>query len=141
MIETVGLVEPWIYHRLSTDTALLTLVNIGSISGTLSVEVLPTPYVTFLCQSPRDVVGNAGQRISTDNLYMIKAVAQTGTWDDILPIADRIDALFHLSGQVISVSGGSLSSVRQSVVQYPEVDDGLQYRHLGGIFRIRASAN
>lgn len=140
MIETVEIAEKWLYSVLSGDAALAGLVS-DRISGTLSPELLDTPYVTFLMQASRDVSAVNGIRISTDNLYIVKGVAQTSTWDDLIPIANRIDALVHRTGGVVSFGGGSLTSTREMTFQQAEVDSGLQYRHLGGIFRIRASAD
>lgn len=141
MIETVDMVEPWIYDRLASDSQILALVGVDSISGTLSATPLTPPYVTFLMNSTVDVITAAGgDRISTENLYVIKAVAASGSWDDVRAAANRIDALFHLPNTVVTLGGGSLSSIRERVVSYPEIDEGVQYRHLGGIFRIRASA-
>lgn len=140
MVETIDLVEPWLYSALSSDPQLVEMVGVDSISGTLSPEVLDPPYVTFLMQSTRDVSEVAGIRISTDNLYIVKAVAQTGSWDDVRPIANRISGLLHRPHEVVSLPTGSLTCTRERIVQYPEVDEGLQYRHLGAIFRIRASA-
>lgn len=140
MIETVGIIETWLWDTLSADATLMGLVD-NSLSGTLSSEALTVPYVTFLMQSSRDVVGNAGQRISTDNLYVVKGVTQSGSWDDGEAIAERIDALLHRPSAVMTSGSGSLTCIREQIVQYPEVQDGIQYRHLGGIFRIRASAD
>lgn len=142
MIETTGLIDPWIYGTLSEDSTLMGLIGgLDHLSGTLSAVPLETPYVTFLCQSSRDVGGVGGIRISTDNLYIVKAVAQGGTWDDVSQIASRVDYLLHRPGSVMTEGSGSLSCIRESIVQYPEVTEGLQYRHLGGIYRIRASAD
>lgn len=137
--ETVDLIEPWIYDSLASDSELLALVGLSSISGTLSVGELTPPYVTFMNQSSRDVTGNSGIIISTANLYMIKAVARTGSWDDVKPIAARIFALFHRPNTEIDVPGGSLTSHRENIINYAEVTDGVQYRHLGAVYRIRAS--
>lgn len=139
-IETVEIADTWLYATLSGDSALAVLVG-DRISGTLSGEPLATPYVTFLCQSTLDVNGVGGARISTDNLYAVKAVAQASSWDDVVPIANRISALLHRPNQVVTTAAGSLTSVRQNLIQYPEVDEGVQYRHLGAVFRIRASAD
>jgi hypothetical protein len=140
VIETVEIAEEWLYATLSTDTALAALVS-DRISGTLSPELLVMPYVTFLMQSSRDVSAVGGIRISTDNLYIVKAVAQTSTWDDLTPIASRIDYLIHRPGSVMIEGGGSLTCTRERVHQLAEVDEGLQYRQLGGVYRIRASAD
>lgn len=141
MIETVEIADTWLYGTLSADGALAALVG-DRVSGTLSGTPLGTPYVTFLCQSAVDILGVGGQRISVDTLYEVKGVAQASSWDDVLPIARRISVLLHRPGEVMQVSGaGSLTCTRERMIQYPEVDDGVQYRHLGAIFRIRASAD
>ena len=140
MIETTGIVEPWLWDTLSADTTLMGLVN-DTLSGTLSSEALPVPYVTFLMQSSRDVGGTGGTRISTDNLYIVKGVTQGASWDDGEPIAERIDFLLHRPSAVMTSGSGSLTCIREQIVQYPEQQEGLQYRHLGGIYRIRASAD
>ena len=138
--ETVDLIEPWLYSVISTDATLLSLLGgVEHISGTLSLDELPLPYVTFLMTSSRDIEGNAGLIISTDNLYQVKAVAASGSWDDVIPIAARLKALLYHPGQVINVSGGSLSCTREQIIQYAEITEGVQYRHLGASWRIRAS--
>lgn len=142
MIETTGIVDPWIFSTLSEDPTLMGLIGgLDHLSGTLSPVPLVPPYVTFLCQSSRDIVGVGGVRISTDNLYMVKAVVQESTWENATEIASRIDYLINRPNSVMTESSGSLSCVRESIIQYPEVEEGLQYRHLGGIYRIRASAD
>lgn len=144
IIETVALIEPWIYSVLAGDATLLGLVNDGaaSISGTASPTPLPTPFVSFSFDSGLDVLTGAGaDRIALNALYLVKAVAATGSWDDVAPVAARVDALLHRPYQVMTVAGGSLSCSREKIVQYPEVNEGVQYRHLGGLYRIRASAD
>jgi len=142
-IETVDIIEPWLYATLSGDEELMGLLDDDTdrVSGTLSATMLKTPYVTFLLQSPLDVVGVGGIRISTDNLYIVKAVTQTSTWDDLKPIARRIDTLLHRAGEVMTEEFGSLSCTRERTFQMAEEAGDLQYRHLGGIYRIRASAD
>lgn len=140
IIETVSIVEPWLYATLSEDPVLAGLVG-DRIAGTLSTVTLTPPYVTFLLQSPLDIGGVGGVRIATENLYVVKAVTQSSSWDEVIPIAERIDYLIHRPGSVMTEARGSLSCIRDRPFQQPEVDGGLQYRHLGGIYRIRASAD
>jgi hypothetical protein len=71
----------------------------------------------------------------------VKAVAQTATWNDVESIAERIDTLLQQPHTVITRARGSLTCIRESIISYPEVNDGVQYRHLGAIWRIRASAD
>jgi len=140
MIETTGIVEPWLWATLTEDEVLSALVA-GHFSATLSPDPLPDPYLTFLMQSTRDVVGMSGDTISTDNLYIVKAVARSSSWDEVEAIFSRAHALIHRPNAVMQSGSGSLTCVREQIVQYPEIDAGVQYRHLGGIYRIRASAD
>lgn len=138
-IETVDIVETWLWSTLFGDSELLGMIGPDNIVGTLAPEMLDPPYVAWLCQSSIDITGNAGQIISTDNLYEVKTVAQTSSWDDVRPIARRVHTLLHRPHTVVTTDVGSLSCVRERIIQYPEVNGGVQYRHLGGIYRIRAS--
>lgn len=138
-IETVDIVEKWLWEALSGDSTLVGLIGTDNIVGTLAPEALDPPYLAWLCQSAIDIKGNAGQIISVDTLYEIKAVAQTSTWDDVGPVAQRVKQILHRPGEVITTVNGSLSCVHDRIIQYPEVNEGVQYRHLGGIYRIRAS--
>jgi hypothetical protein len=140
-VETVDLIEPWIWSTLSTDSALLGLVPIDSISGTLSATELTPPYVTFSMNSIFDVItGAGGDRIGVEALYLVKAVSADGSWDVIAPIARRLNVLLNKPYEVVTLpDGGSLSCLRDRIIQYPEVNEGVQYRHLGGLYRIRAS--
>lgn len=138
--ETLDIVEPWIDALLTADSALLALVGgISHISGTLRVGELKPPYVNYTMESSRDVSGNAGQIISTSNLYAIKGVAASGSWNEVKAIQARLHALFHRPGQVITTATGSMTSNREMIIQYAEITEGVQYRHLGAVYRIRAS--
>ena len=51
-------------------------------------------------------------------------------------LADRIDELLH--GVRGSIPGLSvLSCVREAPVAYAEIENGIQYRHLGGLYRLQ----
>lgn len=135
---TTGVIEPWLYSTLQDDATLTGLVG-DRVSGTLSGELLATPYVTFLLQDHRDVLGVGGTIIMADCLYMVKAVSQSAGWGTVTAIAERIQDLLHRESTVISLPNGSLTTVRERIISYPEVSEGVQYRHLGGIYRIQAS--
>lgn len=138
--ESIDIIEPWIWKTISEDPQLLELVGgIDHISGTLSNEELPLPYVTMLYQSSRDITTNQGHVIAIEALYMVKSVDATGSWDDLTPIASRVSELLYHPGETITVENGSLTCTRERIIQYPEKLEGVQYRHLGAIWRIRAS--
>lgn len=140
-LETVDLIEPWLYGRLAGDADLLALIGgTDHLSGTLSPDELPLPYVTMILQSTRDIQNNQGDILSTESLYEVKAVSATSTWDDVIPIASRLKALLHLPHQIVDLpDGGSLTCIRERGIQYAENTEGVQYRHLGASWRIRAS--
>lgn len=138
-IETVEVADTWIYATLSGDAALAALVG-DRISGTLAESLPQTPYVTFLLTSSRDVTTFDGTVIAADCIYEVKAVGQGASWYDVTPIAKRVHELIHLGRDTATTASGSLTSVRERVIQYAEVDEGVQYRHLGGLYRIRASS-
>jgi len=137
-ILTTGIIAPWLYDLLANDDILTDLVQ-GRVSYTLSARPPDLPYVTFLMQSHRDVLGVGGVEVMGDCLYAVKAVDRSSGWDSLNPIATRLHALLHRPHTNITVPGGSLTTVRESIIEYPEVEAGQQYRHLGGIYRIQAS--
>lgn len=145
--ETVDIVEPWLWSTLSTDATLLGLVGgIDHISGTLALEELPLPYAHFSMESSRDIQNHQGGIIAVESIYLVKAVGAGASWDQVRPITARIKTLLHRPNEVIQPGGSlaglaSLTSIRERVIQYAEVTEGVQYRHLGGQYRIRASRN
>jgi hypothetical protein len=140
-IETVDIIDPWIYSVLSGDATLTGLVGgTAGIISTLAPGSVTPPYVVFFLASARDILAVGGIRVQVDSLYTVKAVTTAASWGSVRTIARRIDFLLNKPGQVVTTAAGSLSCVRESVVQYPEVDQGTQYRHAGGQYRIRASA-
>jgi hypothetical protein len=74
-----------------------------------------------------------------DTLYLVKAIMQTTSQGQVVPIARRIDALLH--GQNVTLPGGFLSCARRHTVSYPEVVQGVPYLHLGGQFNIVAHSS
>lgn len=135
-LETAEIIEPWLYATLSGDAALAEMVG-GRVVGALTPDELASPYVTFALSSPRDVMGVGTARLMVEALYIVKAVAQTTSQDDVAPIAGRIEALLH--GRSASVATGHVLAVsRRNVISYPEVSRGIPFLHAGGLYRIQA---
>ena len=138
-IETVDIIEPWLYGLLTGDTALAALVG-DRIIGTLSDGAVDPPYVVFFLASPRDITAVGGIRVQVEALYTVKAVARASSWNAVRPIAARLDTLIRGDGKTVTTTKGHLTRVRDVIVQYPETTDGVQYRHLGASWRIRANS-
>jgi hypothetical protein len=151
MIETVR-VDRWLYQTLSQDTVLGDLVH-GRIYGYLAPPGATLPYVVYSHQSGRDVRALGPTRIMTDMVYQIKAIGSGGSFAPLKSIVDRLDDLLQgaagvvidprsdimtrgLAGQLIRRH--VLMCVREQPIAYVEVEDGMQYRHLGGLWRIIA---
>jgi Protein of unknown function (DUF3168) len=137
-LESTDIIDPWLYSTLSTDAALIALVG-ARISNTLSSIPLTTPYITFDAASTRSIRGVGGVLLDTDSLYNVKAVSMSGSFNQASAIAARIRKLLDRANVTISTPvPATLACFWELEIRYPEVLEGVQYRHLGGSFRIRA---
>jgi len=135
MIESAR-VEQWLYELLAGDQTLAGLVS-GRIYGYLAPPGAALPLVIYSYQSGHDVRGVGPTRVMAEATYQVKAVDRGPSFANVKAIADRLDSLLQgASGDV--VDGQVLMCVRENQVAYVEVDSGIQYRHLGGLYRIVA---
>jgi hypothetical protein len=139
-VETVDLVETWLYNVLQGDATLGLLVEDRVVGTLVPLGTLKLPYVLFTFSGSRDVTSVDGTIIDTINMYTVKAVTASSSWTGARLIARRMHEL--IQGKSVTLTPtGSLTCVRDRIVQYPEEVAGQQYRHLGGIYRICASAD
>jgi hypothetical protein len=137
-------VEEYIFTQLNVPalTSLVpdapgqTLVEIYSDTVPPDVRF---PYVIFQMQSNSDTMTTDGTRVLWVATYIVKAVGRTKSYIGLGPIASQIDILLHKQSGVVS-DGTVLHSRRLQVVRYPEVTDGVNYRHLGGSYRFWTEA-
>lgn len=137
MAETV-VADSWLYAVLSGDATLAGLAT-GGIHGHVNPNAAPTfPYVLYQLQAPgADVRGVGPARVMTQALYLVRGIAQANSFGgNLTTIANRIDVLLQAASG--SAAGGLvLSCVREQPFALPETaPGGLQYRHLGGIYRL-----
>lgn len=139
MIENT-LVETWLYGKLSGDATLTAKVG-ARIYSYVAPTTATTPYVVFSAQSPGfDVMGVGTARVMLNCLYQVKVVVQDASFNTAKDAADRIDELLH--GATGTPSGGEvLGCVREGPLAYAEISDGIEYRHLGGLYRIWVQEN
>lgn len=141
VLESTDIIDPWLFGVLSGDSVLAGMVG-TRISNTLSIVPLATPYITFSASSPpRAVRGVGGTLHDTDSQYTIKAVGTGGSFNQVAAIAARVRTLIDQSNVTISTPiAASLSCYWELEIRYPEETEGVPYRHLGGIYRVRAIA-
>lgn len=134
MSNEVVYVDKWLYGVLSGDATLTGLVG-ARIHAYQAPEGTAFPFVLYSFQGGADVAVVGGIRIFNRGVYQVKAVGKGDTMGALQSIADRIDTL--LQGASGSVTGGIiLACVREQPLAYAEIDNRIQYRHLGGLYRI-----
>lgn len=135
MIEIARAME-WIYDTLSADVTLAGLVSTRIYDG-LAPQGSAFPFVAFNHQGGADLRGVGTERVFNNSLYQVKAVTKGGSYVSGAAIADRIDTLLH--GQNGTTSDGVIiGCVRDQALMLIEQQNGVEYRHIGGIYRIYA---
>lgn len=142
ILESTDIIDPWLYSVLHGDSVLNAAVG-GRFINTLSSSKVATPYITWTAASTRSVRGIGGILIDTDSLYDIKAVTNEPGFTQASALAARIRALIETINSSVTVATpfpASLTCFWENEIRYPEVTEGVQYRHLGATYRIRAAA-
>lgn len=130
----------WLYDTLTADATLQGLLGGPSgIAQRVGEGILPTntalPLVTYTVGPEGNIVAAVGEiELLAQPLVLVKAIGQGQSYGPLYPIFQRVHAL--LVAQVNRPTPfGLISSVRRtSLVQYPERDNGTEYRHLGGLY-------
>ena len=128
-------IDKWLYTTLSTDATLAAIVS-TRVYDTLAVETATFPYVVFSFQGGSDVRTNGADRIMVSGLYQVKVVGKGGAFSSLTAAASRIDVL--LNAKYGTNTDGEVWAVRTQPIKYLEVSEGVQYRHLGGLYRVWA---
>lgn len=109
----------------------------GLLSGRVYSGIAPSgatyPLIVFQIQSPgSDLIVVGGNRVWAEPLVLARVIGKTGSWTTIAATADAIDAALH------NTSGGVVAwCKRESPFSLVELTNGVQYRHLGGLYRLR----
>jgi hypothetical protein len=142
LLETTDLIDPWLYSTLAGDSVIQSLVG-SRISNTQSTDELAAPYITFSSSAARAIRGVGGTLLDVDAQYQIKAVSQSGSFNQASAIAARIRTLLD---QRSVTTASPLTPVPSTIacwweleIRYPELSEGNWYRHLGAQYRIRAT--
>lgn len=130
----------FLFARLTEDDTLQGLMNATPdglrarvVEGT-APEGTPYPLVSFTIVEPQDVKGVGQVHLMSMVEAQVKVVDQGETYP--VAIYQRVHQLLEsLTLQEVQGGGIVLTCHRVSAVQYPEQANGIQYRHLGGLYR------
>src|SRR6266487_4266791 len=123
----------WIESTLLADGALTAAATGGVWESYAPIGTVP-PFVIYQQQASTDVLTMNGVRLFTNKLMQIKAIGPTSGFATLVTIADRIDANFKSARDVALPSGGILASTREQEISYPELINGQQWSHIGGLY-------
>lgn len=138
----IGRVEAWLFDTLSNDPALGAEV-VGGFFSEVASGLNPDedyPIVVWRLLTPTDVRGVGAARVMIRADYVVVAIdafSAAGSYSTIGTAADRIDAVLH--GKDGTADDGTIfSCTRREPFASTLTDQGIQYRELGGVFRIQA---
>ncbi len=132
-------IDTALYSVLAADVAGTATGTLGQLGATGVYRMVASqgsaePYIVFNQQAGTDSY-TFSARDSRSLLYQIKAVGKGSSALVPSQMSDRIDAL--LTDKSLGVSGWTQMRVRrESDVEYVEIENGVQYHHLGGLYRV-----
>ena len=118
MSDELEVAERWISAALLASTSITDYVGDRIFDrppprGTLY------PYIVYNTQSADDVRGIGTQRIMSDSIYTVKAVAETDDSSRLAPLAGAIDDALTLSSpESVGTVGTALACVRERLLRY-----------------------
>jgi hypothetical protein len=122
---------------LTGPGAGLAISQIARIAIDTAPQGTPFPYVLAGNLSAQDVSKIGAIRIMVDCVYVVRGVIAGQVYSATLTsIADRVDTLIHRQSGPIAGGGSIVASYREQIFRLPEVASGVQYRHLGGTYKL-----
>lgn len=131
----------WAKEQLLASTDVTDIVDTRVYYDKMPKDAL-YPSIVIQVQDADDLRGVGSVRIWTDTLLVVKAIAQCADDTVLAPVVRAIDGALNVptGGTVVSPAGQVTASVRERPFKLIEVDQGVEFRHLGGIFRIHAQS-
>jgi hypothetical protein len=130
-----------LYGKLSGDTTLTNLLGTAASGYSKSIYHAQAPgnaafpFVVFSKSSGVPTEAFGVPSVMDNDIWLVKGVDRGSSADTAESIQARIAVL--LNDASLSISGGTLLYLRrQSDVEYPQVDDGVQYHHAGSLYRL-----
>lgn len=131
-------IDQWVFQTLSADTQLVGLVGTRMYSDEAPQgATLPLVLFSFLGGADKLITLNQNSR-TTNAIYLIRAVAQSSSYNTVELMADRIDAALSVPIQGSLVRDILITSViREQPHQRKDLENGVPHVYLGGFYRIR----
>lgn len=141
-------VAGWVYTTLLADADLADLLGgpdlaaLRIVEGALPEDVPelvngdPIPWVTFTVIEPRDVSVVGMIQVMAEVQVQVRLTVRDASYARLLAPFSLVHQNLHARANVPVSGGVILTSERVSSVQYPERANGLEYRHLGGLWRV-----
>jgi hypothetical protein len=134
MIETYQ-AETWLYATLAASPALAG----GRVYQGVAPQGAVFPYVVYQFQGGADLDTTSVARVWADLVYLVKAVTNASSFAAIQSVADAIDSRLH-GARGTTATAAIDACVREQPFQLTETDEGVNYRHLGGVYRLKVRA-
>lgn len=133
--------ERFMLERLKAQSALMAAPLDGRIWGHAAPQAIDSAQPDYpFCLYSQSAIGNdlgalGGILIWSVLEYAVRVVEQTDSWEAVEPLADEIATALDNTGG--TVDGGVVHScTRVRPFLLPEIRNGVQYRHLGGVYRL-----
>lgn len=128
--------ERFIFERLQAQAGLEALVGERMYGYTAPQQAGVYPAIVWQLQAPStDVKAIGNIRIMVQPVYVVRVIGQGASWVALSPIADLIDAA--LEGASGTVPGAEILGIsRVGPFALVETVNAVQYRHLGGQYRV-----
>lgn len=130
-----------LYGKMASDGTLNALLGApapGYAKAIYHAEApatAPFPFIIFHKQAGTPTYALVATPALETDVWLIKAVDRNTSADAAEAAAARLSVL--LNDGVLTISGATqLYLRRQSDVEYPEVEDGVTFHHVGGLYRL-----
>lgn len=128
----------WLYDTLSNDSEVTDLVD-TRIYQDVAPQGSTTPYIVYQASGQANDLMVVGQiRVWSDGLWTVKVVDQSNSYASADAVYTKVDLALH-RGDGTATGGIVHTATREQTFSYPEIDQGVHYKHIGGVYRIQVS--
>lgn len=126
--------ERFLRTRLTGSAALMALVE--GVHRHPAPADAEYPLITYEQQDGgADLMTVNGTRVMVRTIYLVRVIGKEVGPEDLEAAADLIDTLLH-QYQNPTASSGVLSCVRNQPFEMIEVENLVEYTHLGGLYEL-----